>query len=321
MSRRSSMFLALALALPLAAACGDDVAVENEAASGGATATSSSTSSATGAGGATDASSASSGTGGEGGSEADPPEVAAAIAACYETLQGQVEGRSAALEALKAAVEQHPDSGRGHLFLGMCSLAALAEDGDIGALGDIEPSLTRAIELMPEDRRIPGWLATVRVQTALVLGDDEGLEAAIEEMIEAADLYPEFNNVSLAIAFAALPLDTPWPEMAVERLAAIEDCGETDAKCRDNEAAPHNVPGSSMLFGDVYARVGRVDEARGYYQSALDADSAATWPLADEAQLLLDGVDDRADAFADADPDNDPDFFLSGTRTCRACHE
>jgi tetratricopeptide (TPR) repeat protein len=260
------------------------------------------------------------GSDGVGGASAEPADVTAAIDSCYETLHGDVAKRADAIALLKTAADAHPDNGRVHLFLGMCSLAALAEDGDVGALADIEPALERAIELMPEDLRIPGWLMSVRVQTANVIGTPEEIDAAAAEMIAAADLYPEFNNVSLAIAFAALPLDTPYPAMAVERLEAIVDCGATDEKCRDNEAAPHNVPGSLMLFGDVHARVGNLAEAKGYYEMALAAESASSWPEQAFAQGLFDDVDARVASFADADPENDPPFFLSGARTCTACH-
>ncbi|MFO0613002.1 MAG: hypothetical protein U0414_10460 [Polyangiaceae bacterium] len=262
------------------------------------------------------------GQGGHGGAApTDPPDVADAIAACYATLHGDVSGRADALAKLEAATTNHPDNGRAHLFFGMCSLAALAEDGDLGALADIEPALSRAIELMPEDRRIPGWLATVRVQTARILGDTAKIEQATAEMIAAADLYPEFNNVSLAIAFAGFPLDTPYPAMAVKRLEAIASCGDVDEKCRDNAAAPHNVPGSSMLFGDVYARVGDKARASTFYSAALASPSAATWGLKDAAKASLDGLDQRVAAWTDADATNDPEFFLAGKRTCTACHQ
>lgn len=262
------------------------------------------------------------GNGGQGGAgPTDPPDVKEAIAACYATLHGDVSGRADALSKLEAATVAHPDNGRAHLFLGMCSLAALAEDNDVGALKDIVPALERAIELMPDDRRIPGWLATVKVQTARVIGDQAGIEAATKEMIAAADLYPEFNNVSLAIAFAGFPLDTPYPAMAVQRLEAIASCGDTDEKCRDNAAAPHNVPGSSMLFGDVYARVGDKAHASTFYAAALGAPSASSWLLKDTAQASLDGLDDRVARWTDADASNDPEFFLSGKRTCTACHQ
>lgn len=261
------------------------------------------------------------GAGGGGSSNATPQAVQDAIDLCYVSLHGDVSQRQAGLDALHEATKSYPEEGRAFLFLGMCSLAALAEDNNISVLKDIEPALERAIELLPEDRRIPGWLATVRVQTALVLNDEAGLAEAIDEMVAASDLYPEFNSVSLAIAFSQFPLDTPYPQMAVDRLEAIKDCGESDEKCRDNEAAPHNVPGSVMLFGDVYARVGDTATARAYYEQALVQPSSANWTYAEDAQAIIDGLDARVSAWTDADSTNDPAFFLSGERTCRSCHQ
>ncbi|MFO0554749.1 MAG: hypothetical protein U0271_40605 [Polyangiaceae bacterium] len=307
MSLRQQVVFGVALALGLGTsvlACGDD--------------------SVTGGGGAGGASSGGAPSGGAdsgGAGGGDPAEVQSAIDACYETLHGAVDGRQAALDALKTAATDYPDNARVHLFLGMCSLAALAEDNNLAALADIEPALTRAMELAPDDLRIPGWLATVRVQTARILGDQAAVDAAVAEMIDAADLYPEFNNVSLAIAFAGFPIETGYPDMAVARLEAIVDCGNTDPRCRDNPAAPHNIPGSLMLFGDVYARVGNTAKAGEYYQAALAAESAPNWPYSTDANAMSTGLADRAAAWTDADPMNDPEFFLSGARTCRGCHE
>lgn len=268
------------------------------------------------------------GAGGSGGAEeggaggaSSPQAVEDAIDLCYEALQGDVSKRQAGLDALKQATIDYPDAGRGFLFLGMCSLAAAAEDGQVDAFFEVEPALERAIELLPDDHRIPGWLGTVRVQGAIVFNDPVALESAIEEMIAAADLYPEFNNLSLALAFSQLPLDTPYPQMAVDRMEAIRDCGETDERCRDNEAAPHNVPASVMLFGDLYARIGDEATARDYYEQASMQESSSTWPFLADAEAMLEELPSRVAAWTDADPDNDPAFFISGVRTCRGCHE
>lgn len=276
----------------------------------------------TGSGGAsTGATTTASSTTGAGGAASDPPDVALAIATCYEALHGDTSKRAAGIAALEQATMAHPDNGRAFLFLGMCSLSALAEDNDLTALAKIEPALTKAIQLLPDDRRIPGWLATVRVQKARIAGTQAEVDAAVAEMIAAADLYPEFNNVSLAIAFAGFPLSTPYPQMAAQRLEAIKNCGQTDPKCGDEPQAPHNVPGSGMLFGDIYARVGDKAKALSYYQAALAAPSATGWGYAPDAQAMSSGIDARIADWTDADTTNDPAFFLSGKRTCTGCHQ
>lgn len=247
----------------------------------------------------------------------EPPLVQQGIALCYQSLHGDTAVRQQALDTLKQATTTYPDHGRAFLFLGMCSLAALAEDGNVGVFADIQPALERAYELDPTDARIPGWIGTVAVRSAQLLGTPAELTAAIDYMIAAADAYPEFNNVSLAIAFSPLPLDGPYPQMAVDRLQAIVGCGATDPRCLNNPNAPHNVPGSLMLFGDVYARIGDRATALSYYQEALAADGADTWPYRDIAQSAVDDVDARLAEFQSANPP----YFATGMVSCRGCHE
>jgi tetratricopeptide (TPR) repeat protein len=255
------------------------------------------------------------------GADADPAEllVELGIARCQATLAGDTGGRQEALDTLVEAAAAAPESARVRIYLGMCSLAAVVEDGNFAAVANVEPALTEAIALDPDDRRIPGWLGVYKVNLAAVLGD--GLPEAIAYMQAAADAYPEFNNVSLAIAFAPLPLESGYPAMAISALEAIEGCGATDPRCRNSDAVPHNVAGSLMLFGDVHARVGDAATAATYYQAALDDEAAATWPYRAEAQAALDDVVARAAAWSDADPANDPIFFAGGPHACRGCHE
>ena len=210
---------------------------------------------------------------------AEPPQVAAAMALCYEALHGDTSKRGEALDALRAATEAYPDNARAFLFLGMCTLSAVAEETNLLVVNDVQPALERAYELDPTDLRIPGWIGSVKVRMATIpiLGTEEAKAEAIAYMISAADLYPDFNNVSLAIAFSSgFGLDTPYPQMAIDRLEAITACVATDPACRNNPNAPHNIPGSMMLFADVYARIGDAEQAAHYYQLALDSDGAFT---------------------------------------------
>lgn len=254
----------------------------------------------------------------------DPPVVAAAIALCYEALQGDTSKRGDALDALKAATEAEPDSARAFLFLGMCSLSALAEDTNLLVANDVLPALERAYELDPTDLRIPGWIGSVKVRMATlpIIGSEEAEVEAIAYMIAAADLYPDFNNVSLAIAFSAgFGLDTPYPQMAIDRLEAITACVATDPACTNLPTARHNVQGSMMLFADVYARIGDAAQARQYYELALASEGADTWPYRADAETALAELDDRIERFTDGNSFNDPTFFALGQHSCRGCHE
>jgi len=201
-------------------------------------------------------------------------QIAAGEALMWRAFSGEVAVRQQAIDALEAGVALEPDHPRGNLLLGMTLLSAVAEDNNLGAAFRAINVLEHAIAVSPDDLRIPGWLGTVKVPIARFTGTGDALQDACDDMIAAADAYPEFNNVNLAIAFAKLPLDSGYPRMAIDRLEAIQGCGDLSV-CQNTTLAPHNVQGALMLYGDVHARVGERDEALAYYDQALASDGAA----------------------------------------------
>ncbi len=237
----------------------------------------------------------------------------------YRALGGEKELRDEAILTLEQGLALQPDDPRGSLMYGMALLSSLAEDFDLTHANAIIPALEHAYEVNPDDARIPGWIGTVRVNTARLLGTDEELQDAIDYMIEAADLWPDFNNFSLAISFAPLPLDTPYPQMALDRLDSIADCGARTDVCR-NDVIPHNIEGSLMTYGDIHARMGNAEQARSYYQQALDYPGAATWQYRDHAQAILDSLDERIERFTNDNAADDPLFFSAGETSCVGCH-
>jgi tetratricopeptide (TPR) repeat protein len=238
----------------------------------------------------------------------------------FRALDGETELRGEAIAVLEQGMALEPEHGRGSLMYAMALLSALAEDLDITVVTRIEPAFERAIALNPDDARIPGWLGTVRVRMAQTLGNDEALDDAIAFMIDAADAFPEFNNFSLALAFARLPRSTPYPEMALDRLEAILDCGDTYDVCRNTDLVPHNVEGSLMTFGDVHARLGHIEEATAYYEAALHTPDSHRWAYRSTAQQFLDDVEARVAAMSSDTPDEPPQWFSEGATSCVGCH-
>jgi len=251
-------------------------------------------------------------------SAASDPLITEGEALFMRALAGETSLRGAAILALSTGLLANPEHARGQLMYGMALLSSVAEDQNILGALQAQPALEKAMALAPGDLRIPGWLGTVKVGAARVM--NSGVDEAVAFMLDAADAYPEFNNVSLAIAFGRFGLDTPYPQMAIDRLVATADCaGDLDV-CRNTERVPHNNEGALMLFGDVFARIGDHAKARYYYELALASPDAATWDYAGDAQAVLDDLDDRIDLYLDADPANDPVFFAEGRVACVACH-
>lgn len=255
----------------------------------------------------------------------DPAATARALTAegealFFRAMAGELTLRKTAIDKLAAGLALDPEQARGQLVYGMALLSAVAEDGDLFSALKAGPALEKAMQLAPEDRRIPGWLGTIKVGTARALNQPEALDEAIAFVIAATDAYPEFNSVSLAIALSHLPLDTIYPQMAIDRLMATADCAANLDVCKNTAKVPHNNEGALMLFGDVYARIGDAENARHFYTLALTSPDAATWKYATHAQAVLDDLDHRIDLYLDADPSNDPLFFAEGRVACVACH-
>jgi hypothetical protein len=238
----------------------------------------------------------------------------------FRAMAGELTLRKTAIDKLAAGLALDPEQARGQLVYGMALLSAVAEDGDLFSALKAGPALEKAMQLAPEDLRIPGWLGTIKVGTARALNQPEALDDAIAFMIAATDAYPEFNSVSLAIALSHLPLDTIYPQMAIDRLVGTADCAANLDVCKNTAKVPHNNEGALMLFGDVYARIGDAENARHFYTLALTSPDAATWKYAPQAQAVLDDLDHRIDLYLDADPANDPLFFAEGRVACVGCH-
>lgn len=239
---------------------------------------------------------------------------------CFATLHGDVELRSAALDKLTAVAEAYPGDARAHYMLGLCSLAASAEESNFLAFLSVEPALTTAMELDPENTRVAGFLSLTRFNRARQLHDQAGVDAAVQELTEASKI-DNFNNFTLALAFSQLEPATGYPQIAVDKLLERQAwCTPAVSDCINNPVAPHRDPGFFMQLGDAYARVADKAKASEAYAAALAADGADTWPLAKDAQVWAAALDDRLALFADVDPKNDPPFFLSGARTCTGCH-
>jgi hypothetical protein len=252
----------------------------------------------------------------------EPAEITEAVELCMRTLHGEVGLRAEALGKLRTATVDYPAHPKPFLFLGMCSLAALVEDGDLGAGLRVDAALSRAIELDPANTRALGFLWLTRFQIARAIGNDAGTESAIQGLLDAS-AADDFNNFTLAIAFSQLEVSTGYPQKAVDALLErLDKCRgpEADSACVNSAVAPHRDPGFMMQLADAHVRVGARAEAEQAYAQALAFEDVATWPFARDAAAWAAGIDERVALHADGEPTNDPGFFLSGPKTCTGCH-
>ena len=80
--------------------------------------------------------------------------------------------------------------------------------------------------------------------------------------------------------------------------------------------APHNLEGTFMLFGDIYAKGGRTEAARGYYEIALSLGEKSGWDprFVATARERVENLAARVALYQDGDPRQRPDVRRLGRR-------
>ena len=96
---------------------------------------------------------------------------------------------------------------------------------------------------------------------------------------------------------------------------------DTDPRnCGNGGRAVHNIQGSFTLFGDLFTKAGRPEDAALFYSLAVSLPGSETYRFTDLISQRAATLDDRAVRWADADPDNDPRLIGNGPEACAYCH-
>jgi hypothetical protein len=240
--------------------------------------------------------------------------------------------RPAALDALKAAAQMSPDDEALALLTGLGNLWRIAEPLDSEASLFITSALTakneveRAYQLCPTDHRIPAWLGPILVNMGRQLKDQASIDEGLRVLQQGIDHYPSFVLFSKLLIYADRPAGDPDFQNA---LAAVEDnigaCGDLattrDPACKNTVHVPHNVEGSTVFLGDVFAKAGKKSEALALYEGGRSGKDFATWPFRAVLDERVASLDARVAAFADSDASNDPPSAWNSDKQCSYCHQ
>ncbi len=197
-------------------------------------------------------------------------------------------------------------------------------------------AFARALPLLYQpgigDSRALGF-ASGTTYVAGVLAADAALRAqGVAEMDAAAVVNPLFNafNPIGAVPPAVLPNDPAYQAalrlldeyFPVAATACVGPAGAQGEICFNDGLAPHNLEGTFLFFGDVYAKAGRIEDARSRYQLALAVGQGSGWraEFMAEVQERLDDLPARVARFQDADPSNDPPMVGVANAGCAHCH-
>src|SRR5262249_24527316 len=125
------------------------------------------------------------------------------------------------------------------------------------------------------DSRVPGFAAAARFARGIADGDDARAAAGLADLDAALAVNAFFNVFDLIPAIQAVPRTDPRFQPAVDHvLAYLGDpetlaCGTAQLEiCNNQGLAPRKLNGSTLLFGDVYAKAGDVTGARNWYSLA-----------------------------------------------------
>ena len=143
---------------------------------------------------------------------------------------------------------------------------------------------------------------------------------------EGIDHYPAFVLFSRLLVFADRPRGDPDFQKALQ--AVIDNsaaCGDpttsTDPACINSPRAVHTIEGASVFLGDVYAKVGRRDDALRVYEEARSGPGHGSWPYQQVLRDRIATLDARVAALADMDAKNDPESAWTARNQCSICHK
>jgi hypothetical protein len=244
------------------------------------------------------------------------------------------------LEALARAAQDSPSDARSIFLTGMLHLYRFGQlttsirDADAAARAEIE-SAVAAFDLAepllwdPEtglgDSRVPGFGAAARYALAVVIDDEKLRQKALADLAVAIEVNAFFNVFDLVTVAQAEPPDSPAFQMAFDTMAEYLSDPETlqcaidqPEICTNAGLAPGGLSGALVLFGDLYAKAGNLEQATTWYRLATATE--ANWAFKGLAAERLATVAERVASYGDADPNNDPTLIGAGAEACASCH-
>jgi tetratricopeptide (TPR) repeat protein len=271
------------------------------------------------------------------GADPGPPDFAGrGQIAFYDTLFGIADRNVEAVALLESAVAQNPKDGRSYFLLGMLRMLRFsrnvtdpysASDVVKQEISEAQAALDAALPLLPTDRRVLGFHAAAAYTNGVVTHDDDRIRLGLKQLHDAVTLFPEFNTFTFigAVAPVVSPNDPLYQEVLqyVGRpLSVTCPVSREPELCGNVGKAPHNIEGTFVLFGDVFAKAGDAQKAEGCYRLALSrfSTSGGPWRFRSIAEERLQTVMQRVALYKDADASHHPRMLGYGAEACAICH-
>jgi len=244
------------------------------------------------------------------------PEAADASAMFWHALQGDsYEDLPAAINALQAVADAHPDYPKLNMLLGMAyawlyfgqySPGADKMRADPAYEAMLAQAIPRAVstlaharELAPSDRILPGFLTTMQFVQARVNHDQAAEDAAYAGLLANTKAYPQFQGfVQGWVLTSMYPANSPRFNDGINGyFATLNSCvgfkvsrtdpsapefvfnilAKADPACYNTSIAPHNLEGTFLGLGDAFAKEGKLTQARASYENVMRVPGYPGW--------------------------------------------
>lgn len=269
-------------------------------------------------------------------SASECPSFAGEIA-FFETLTNVADRVEEAVALLDQATTEIANEGRASWLLGMSRLLRIGRSIDYAAptqtliddAAAARAALDVAVPLLADDNRIPGFRGAATYLAGFLAGDDDLAQTGVDQLRAAVAENLIFNSFSFVgtVAIAVAP-DDPLFEESIGYLDAGASSGcspfTEPTICGNEGRAAHNIEGTGLLFGDLYAKNGDADEADNWYAiGALwdDGPGGNDWIARDVLDDRRANLAARVALYQDSDPTNDPSIIGTGAYNCIYCHQ
>jgi hypothetical protein len=273
------------------------------------------------------------------------------VAECYSTMSsahaatlrhwqalrsGDLEGRGAMIDELSAAASEHPKEQEFALLLGLASLWRVAEPLEIESLDPFlsletievaQRELERAYSMCPTDHRIPAWLGPIKIRMGRMLEDDALVAQGFDVLNRGIEHYPGFVLFSKLLVYADLPASDPDFKNATDAVRENQVyCGSVatglsrDPACNNHPHAAHNIEGSAVFLGDMYAKAQDRAAALAAYQSAKAVPTWSSWDYRELLEERITTLDARMTALASPNTSDDLEPAWASAIQCSLCH-
>lgn len=255
----------------------------------------------------------------------------------WELLRnGDLESRGAMIDALSAAATEYPKEQEFALLLGLASLWRVAEPLSVESLDPFlsletiqvaQRELERAYAMCPTDHRIPAWLGPIKIRMGRMLEDDALVKEGFAVLNKGIEHYPGFVLFSKLLVYADLPASDPEFMKAIDavRENAVY-CGSVasglsrDPACNNHPHAAHNIEGSAVFLGDMYAKAQDRAAALAAYQSAKAVPTWSSWDYRELLDERISKLDERISKLATPDTNDDLEPAWASQIQCSLCH-